>query len=262
MRRIISEFVAAVRFLTVFPLPEFRRSAATGVPLSTPSTWAFPIVGLLIGLALVGVSALLPASGLIAPALLLAFWTMATGGLHEDGWVDCADAALAPVDRARRVEILKDPHVGAHGLTALVLLMLVRFAALVDVRAWVLVAAPVIGRWAMVLSLAWARPLRSGGLGASLARAARPLWASLVAGLCLVATAAVASPASVSSALGGLILAVVAGGVSALAVAAFLASRFGGLSGDGHGAVGLAAESGSLGSLALIANGWLAGILQ
>lgn len=256
MRRPWLDFAAAVRFLTIFPVPGGRPVGEARPP--SPTVF-FPVVGLLLGALLVATRGLLPGDGMLPAALVLLAWTGLTGALHEDGWADCADAALPPVDRERRVEILRDPRVGAHALVAVVLLLLVRLAGITAAPIWALAVAPVAGRWAMVVSLAGARPLRPVGLGASMAAAARPVAASGTAVAALAAIVTVASragwtvgwlPAATATALS-----VAVAGVSAWGLGAFLHGRFGGLSGDGHGAVGLAAETGALCALALW-SGW------
>lgn len=182
MRRATEGFVGALRFLTVAPLPGARLTP----PSQTVTPW-FPVVGLLLGWALAGLRWSLPGEGLLPAAIVVAAWTAMTGGLHEDGWADCADTALPPVSRARRLEILRDPRVGAHGLVAVLLLLLMRFAALSDVAWRALPPPPIVGRWAC-----------------------------------------------------------------GLVVGTLLSRRFGGLSEDGQGAVGLAAETGALCGLAIL----------
>jgi cobalamin 5'-phosphate synthase/cobalamin synthase len=194
----------------------------------------FPVVGVTVG-ALVALVLALPLPALPRAALALTVWTALTGGLHEDAWMDSADAALAVVTRQRRLEILKDPHIGAHAATALVLVMLVRFTAL-TVTPWLapLVAAT-CARLTMVLTLTRFPAARTEGLGALFARDARALPASVVA-LAIVVLLSVLSPVRV-------LIATACGLAAGLAMGAWLSARFGGLTGDGHGASGLAAES-------------------
>lgn len=97
----------------------------------------------------------------------------------------------------------------------------------------------------MVWSLGLGRPLRPGGLGAFFATSARPVWATIVALLFLSGAFFLGAP------LPELMLGLSVGGLVATGVGLFLAERFQGLSGDGHGAVGLAAETGLLCALAL-----------
>lgn len=228
-------FLAALRFLTAVPIPGRRGGARED------DVWAaafFPLVGLLIGLPLALVlSAPLPP--LPRAAVVLALWVGLTGGLHEDGWMDVLDGAFAPAERARRLEILRDPRVGAHGLTGGVVLLLLRFGALAAVPPAAVVTAPVLGRWAMAISLAAVPSARTSGLGAAFSRHPRPWAASAVA-------VAVLAPLAAWAGWGRVLAAVVLSGLLAAGWAAFLVGRFGGLSGDGHGAVGLLAETAAL----------------
>lgn len=226
---------AALRHLTVVPLRS--DDAERRLAPSRLLAW-FPVVGLLLGAALFAVLSL-PLPVLPRAALALAAWVALTGGLHEDGLMDCADAAFAVAGRERRLEILKDPHAGAHAVSAAVLLLLLRFAALAMVPAAAVLVAPVLGRWWMVVSLARWQPARTTGLGAAFAAGARPLVPTLVALVLLAALAPFAGPARVAFAL---VLAVLSGATTA----AFLARRFGGLTGDAHGAAGLLAELAAL----------------
>jgi adenosylcobinamide-GDP ribazoletransferase len=239
-----------------------------GVPPDPSCTRWFPLVGAGIGVGVAavivgGLLALPTLPPLVAAALALALWSVLPGGLHEDAWCDVADAALAPVPRERRLEILRDPRVGAHGASALVLVLLLRLAGLVGAGSLVTAGAaagvvpgvpggvlgvaaavalsPVVGRWVMVLSLRHAAPLRREGLAAAFAGGARSLGASVVA-LVLVAGAVTGAGLPVGVALGS----VLGGLASGFLVVALVQGRMGGLSGDGHGAAGYAAESGAL----------------
>ncbi len=226
----------ALGFLTVLPVGERRVATEDGA-----GRWAtawFPVVGLLIG-AMLYAAMSLPVPAIPRAALVLALWVGVSGGLHEDGWTDCLDAAFAPTSRARRLEILKDPHIGAHGASGLAILLLLRFAALTSVPASAVLVAPVVGRWAMVLSLAHTTPARPTGLGVRFALSARPVAATLTTAIALGGLALVVSP-------GRLLAAWSLGAFTGGACALFLSRRFGGLTGDGHGAVGLAAELAAL----------------
>ena len=72
----------------------------------------------------------LPPRPLLPAALILAAWAGLTGGLHLDGWADCCDALFVPASRERRLEILHDPRLGSFGGVGLILLLLVKVAAI------------------------------------------------------------------------------------------------------------------------------------
>lgn len=151
----IGRFLGAVQYLTIIPV--HARTAPPG-----QSAVFFPLVGALLGAA--GGWLLDAGRGYVPFSLLalivLAFWSLITGGLHEDAVADVADAFRAWRSPEKIHEILKDSRVGAHGALALVILVLVRWQALsataVDAVAG-LAAALAIGR-ASVVALSWITP--------------------------------------------------------------------------------------------------------
>lgn len=107
-------------------------------------------------------------------ALLLTAWVLLSGGLHLDGLADSADAWLGGFgDRERTLTIMKDPRSGPIAVVTLVLVLLLKFAALlalIDQHHGVyLLVVPLIGR-AALLGLFLTTPYaRAGGLGQALA---------------------------------------------------------------------------------------------
>jgi adenosylcobinamide-GDP ribazoletransferase len=184
----------------------------------------------------------LPLPVLPRAALALLVWTAVTGGLHEDGWADCLDAALAHVSPERRREILQDPRVGAHGLAGTVLLLIARFAALASVPPIAVLIAPTVGRWAMVLAPA-ALPAAPGpGLGARFAGEAAPVRATAAALVAFGFVLAVGPEVATRRLPAALLAGLATGGL----LGRFLTQRLGGLNGDGYGAVGVLAELAAL----------------
>jgi adenosylcobinamide-GDP ribazoletransferase len=173
--------LAAIGFLTRLPVPAsvFEGEDARSIQLA----W-YPVVGLLIG-GLLWVLAWLVhgASPLLGSALLLVGWVALTGGLHLDGLADSADAWVGGLgDRERTLAIMKDPRSGPMGVAAVVLVLLVKFAALAclphpDAALWL---APLLGRAALTGAFMTTPYVRSGGMGSALVTAPR---AACVAGL-------------------------------------------------------------------------------
>ncbi|SDH38293.1 adenosylcobinamide-GDP ribazoletransferase [Pseudomonas panipatensis] len=162
----------ALQFLTRLPVRLHR------VP--TPEQFGrailfYPLVGLLMGAALCALGVLLSDTHpLLQAALLLTFWVGFSGALHLDGLADTADAWVGGLgDRERTLAIMKDPRSGPIAVVALVLILLLKFAALVALLSsenlWPLLLAPWLARVALPLlfySTPYARP---GGLGQALA---------------------------------------------------------------------------------------------
>ena len=227
----------AVAFLTRLPVGRWAPASVGPAELSRAAWW-FPAVGVLVGAVAGGVGVLalwLGLDGGPAAVLAVAAGALLTGGLHEDGLADCADALGAHVAPERRREILKDPRNGTFGTLALVLATLLAVTLLAPLSQGELVvdlmAAHAIGRWTVLLHVR----LVAGDAG----EPAAGLGASLQVG-----------PAAVAVNLFGVVvLAVLVGGAEAgpfaVALAAVLTAglapalhrAFGSLRGDSLGAV-------------------------
>ena len=144
-------FLGAVQFLTRIPVPEGKYRIETTV------AW-LPVVGLLMGgsLALVdfGLSRL-EVSPLVTSSLIVVLLLALSGALHADGLADTCDAVFGHASPERRLEIMRDPRVGAFGVVGLVSIIVLKIAAVdalpTSVRPFLLVLAPGLGRWAIVL---------------------------------------------------------------------------------------------------------------
>ncbi|MBB2495149.1 adenosylcobinamide-GDP ribazoletransferase [Aquipseudomonas ullengensis] len=163
----------ALQFLTRLPvrLPGMPQAADIGRSL----LW-YPLVGLLIGGLLLALHLLLGSAPLLLhAALLLAAWVALSGGLHLDGLADTADAWVGGYgDRERTLTIMKDPRSGPIAVVVLVLLLLLKFAALVallQAGQWAaLLLAPWLGRSLLPLLFLTTPYVRAGGLGEALSQ--------------------------------------------------------------------------------------------
>ena len=129
------------------------------MPLGSPSGrrrgWSFawfPLVGLCIGALLAGVAAHSPFDSELSAFLILLVWVVITGGLHLDGFGDSCDGLLATVAPKERRRIMRDPRAGMWAVAGTTLLLLGKWLAIRAVPAEMLILAPVLGRWTMVLA--------------------------------------------------------------------------------------------------------------
>jgi adenosylcobinamide-GDP ribazoletransferase len=161
----------ALQFLTRLPvsLPGIPTPEQVGRSL----LW-YPLVGLLLGLLLWGAHLLLgQTSAVLQAAIILALWVGLSGGLHLDGLADTADAWVGGfADRERTLAIMKDPCSGPIAVVVLVLLLLLKFAALFTLlqagQGIYLLLLPWLGRSLLPLLLATTPYVREGGLGQAL----------------------------------------------------------------------------------------------
>ena len=118
-----------------------------------------------------------------AALIVLSFWALITGGLHEDGFADVADALRAGRSRETMLAILKDSRIGAHGTLALILISLLRWQALGSIAVnplFPLAAIFAVSRASLVL-LAWISPPAGTGLGFEFSRSLNSTSAIIVA---------------------------------------------------------------------------------
>ncbi|GIP34364.1 adenosylcobinamide-GDP ribazoletransferase [Paenibacillus sp. J2TS4] len=261
---VLHSCAAAFQLLTRFPCPVAVRYTDE---VFRRSVLFYPVVGLAIGLVLAalgtGVQALLPAFP--ASVILLALWVFMTGALHLDGWMDTADGILSYRSRERMLEIMKDSRVGAMGVIAGVLYLLLKLSLLFVLldENWAIGAAfiiciPIWSRTYMVAAIAgWPYARSDSGMG-SVYREVRGKQAWAVAIIAMLLTCAVLLlfgwgwMETLQSAV--LLLAVT--GMIGWAFASYLSSKLGGLTGDTYGAINEGCELAQL--LAIVVYiGWL-----
>ncbi len=224
----------ALGFLTRIPAPLVL---PRGRELGRSMAW-FPVVGVLLALPLVGLGDLTGAllSPALCAALVIAALAALTGGLHLDGVADCFDALGVWGAPVRRLEVMKDPRVGALGAVGLVLVILLKTLALAEAGpglATVLVPALAVSRWiAVLLAVAFPYARREGtGQPLSSQVGTREL---LLGGLVVISALLWAGPAALIAAAAALI--------GALLLAAKMRAVLGGLTGDVYGAAVEVAE--------------------
>jgi adenosylcobinamide-GDP ribazoletransferase len=216
----------------------------TTLPVRLPDDWStgdsgrasvwYPFVGLIIGVLtwLAWSAAIWIFPPLVAGVLALVVWIVLTGGLHLDGLADCCDGLFASTSVERRLEIMKDPHVGAFGVIGLISVLFLKAATLASLTpplAYGILLATSLARWCILPSglFPLARPLGSS-MGADFAAGFRRSFIAWGAIIPLV-IAVLLGIRGVQSALAGL-------GAAGLVV--WLAtSRIGGVTGDVFGMV-------------------------
>lgn len=173
---------AALGLLTRLPvIVDMDKATARGAA----AVWAYPLVGVILGVILSAAIPLLLMIGLpggIVAALVLALSVILTGAMHEDGLADSADGLWGGWTRERRLEIMKDSRIGVYGVCAIGLSLLIRWLALGAIITvggyWVaLIAVGALSRAGMVVLMAALPHARSSGLSHSVGRPPQgPVW--------------------------------------------------------------------------------------
>jgi adenosylcobinamide-GDP ribazoletransferase len=218
---------SAIGFMTILPTGSLGEYRPEDLARATPF---FPAAGFLVG-AVVALATYVGAliDPWLAALLGLTAWVCVTGALHLDGLSDLTDATAASHrDQERFMAVLKDPHVGAFGVVAIVLqlaakLILLRFLA--DAGSFaVLILIPAAARLG---PLVWTRTLPPLGSGSGLARSCSGQvkgWHLVGWSMILLVSALFTAPALASAF------------VLIPAWSIYLKRRVGGVNGDCHGA--------------------------
>jgi adenosylcobinamide kinase/adenosylcobinamide-phosphate guanylyltransferase len=235
----------ALGFLTAF--------GGGGAPDERTLRW-FPVVGAAIGAVLGTVwwAATKAWTGAVAAVVVVGLDLVVTGMLHLDGLVDSADGLLPLLDRDRRLEVMRDPGVGAFGAGAATMVLIARWAALTAIAPSVLV---LIGLWTasrttmavVAVTVPYAREgeggLAAAFLGATEAGRTAARRSGLLAGAIGVA-GALAARVNWGPRAG--VVSLAAGVLAASAVVWLARRRIGGFTGDVLGASGIVLETTAL----------------
>lgn len=127
--RVLKSFVLAFSTYSKIPMPQINCDEEDTKYMML----FFPWIGAVIGALVVGWFYLcqflgLPAFVRAAVTILISF--VVTGGFHIDGFMDTSDARSSYQPREKKLEILKDSHIGAFAVIRVVCYILLYMAAL------------------------------------------------------------------------------------------------------------------------------------
>ncbi len=229
----------ALQFLTILPVRVPGRVSSRDVGRSTAF---FPLAGLLKGgLLLLAYAALGPVMPIeVVSAILLTVSVLVNGGFHLDGLADTFDALASGKPLKERLDIMKDGTAGPAGITAIVLVLLLKYVLILEILSAgataYLVLFPTAGAWSTVIGVFHGRSARSDGLGHLLIKesgAAEFAASAFLATAVFVSSGYLSPPPSLTAS------ALLVAGIYlfTLILVRFFSSRFNGITGDNLGAV-------------------------
>ncbi|MBL8395030.1 MAG: adenosylcobinamide-GDP ribazoletransferase [Candidatus Accumulibacter sp.] len=131
LKQQLEYFFGALRFFTRLPVPDWVGHSSEALDRAARY---FPAVGLLVGalaaLVFVLTSYFWPTT--LAVLAAMACSLRVTGAFHEDGWSDMVDGFGGGWEKGQILTIMKDSRIGSFGAIALVMLLLARFCALLE----------------------------------------------------------------------------------------------------------------------------------
>ena len=232
--KLIRSLWIAISAYSIIPVPRFDWSEEN----MRFSICFLPVVGIIEGLLLfswrffcdrMDTGIILFASGAALIPILI------TGGIHMDGYCDCVDALSSRRDRAKMLEILKDPHIGAFAAIFCAAYMIAVFGLFSEIGYAPLIGIAccgfVLSRSLAVLSAVCIQSARTEGFLVSFTQTAH----KKTAGISMIATALLSSAAMIflNPVAGG--SGVVFAAVSFVLYRNMAIGKFGGVTGDTTG---------------------------
>jgi len=127
MMRILKSFAVAFSMYSKIPMPNFKWNSED----MEYHLCFFPFVGAVIGALEYGwyrLAGFFSTGECVFALIAIAIPIVITGGFHLDGFMDTNDALHSYQSREKKLEILKDPHVGAFAVIYLVLYIILALA--------------------------------------------------------------------------------------------------------------------------------------
>jgi adenosylcobinamide-GDP ribazoletransferase len=240
--------------LTRLPVPHLTGFQTTWL---SESARFFPLVGALVGIIAVGIwwicSLFFPP--LVAVGLMMSASLLLTGAFHEDGFADVCDGFGGGRMRDAVLAIMKDSRVGAYGAIGVVMMLGLKWSALVSLPyaalPIIVIGAHMVSRWCAI-GLIWRLPYvradaeaKSKPLANSLS-GADWLLSGVLGALILLPALLLIDPAARPQLALALLAALTLSGITTLLAAGYFKRRIGGYTGDCLGATQQLAELGFL----------------
>lgn len=134
----LKNLLAAIRFFTRIPLPAgWNDWVGHSAEQLAHAPRYLPLIGVMVGTvgAMTTEIAAMALPMTVAIVLGMAATILVTGAFHEDGLADSADGFGGGWDKPQVLAIMKDSRIGSYGVLALVLALLLKFVALLELDA-------------------------------------------------------------------------------------------------------------------------------
>ena len=244
-------FVMALGMFSIIPVPKNSWNDKY-TPVVIPS---LPLAGALLGLIWFGLSyalSALSAPPMILSASILFIPFILTGFIHADGYIDAADAVFSRRDLDEKKRILKDPHLGAFAVIAVIGLFILQFSAVYTIVGaqkplLTFVFILVISRCVAGVAMLNLKPVFETGYNAAFRAGTKPRHTLFI---CLLAFVGLTAAWFISGAAA--LFPLLAGALAGVAAVVYLYRQFHGISGDLSGCVITIGEFAALLCMALL----------
>lgn len=116
------------------------------------AVWAYPIAGLVIGGSIASTGWILLQTSLplhITAIVITSLSIVVTGAIHEDGLADSVDGLWGGWTTRKRLDIMRDSHIGTYGVCSLIVVILLRWQGMygiLEIGVWYIIGAYMFSR--------------------------------------------------------------------------------------------------------------------
>lgn len=193
----MKSFIIAAQFLTRIPI---KVNMEVSNEEFGSSQKAFIFIGFLLGLIISGTYYLLNfyVPPFILGAILLLIEVALSGGLLLDGFMDTCDGVFSARPRDIALEIMKDSRVGAHSVTSVTILFIIKFSVYSSLQYLsnpyiITLLAPAVGLWFLLFIVVFFPYARKEGIGKFFKDQTKPVYFYISTGILLVVSYFVAN---------------------------------------------------------------------
>ena len=183
MKTIVNSFLIALAMYSKIPVPKVEWTKEN----IKYTLCFFPLVGVVVGLLVYAFSLFVQSFGLgqvcfglIGTVLPL----LVTGGIHLDGFLDTMDALHSYEKKEKKLEIMKDPHVGAFGVISAGAYYMLYAGGLVliwqEEQLFLLILGYIFSRILSAMAVVWFLPAKRDGLLFTFASSAHKLTVKII----------------------------------------------------------------------------------
>ena len=176
----MKSIISVLQFTTIFPLGKHQDFESFA-----RRSYLYPVAGYVIGM-IVALPVFFIPDRTIAAAVAVALLVLVTGAHHLDGLLDFGDGLMAHGDKEKRIRALTDRYIGAGGVAAGIVVILLLFAGLQSVPsiAIAIIFGEVCAKFSMAFLTAYGTPFKEG-MHSYLHQFARPWFPFLSILLCI-----------------------------------------------------------------------------
>lgn len=168
MKKIVKGFIVCFSLYSIIPMPKIKWDE-NSIKYSFCFIPAIGFVTSLFSILWYNISKHLEINVLLYSSIASIIDVLISGAIHLDGFIDTSDAIFSCEEKEKKIEILKDPHVGAFGIVCAIIYFLVSLGVFSEiysksVNIYMIILPYTLSRLLGAYSIIAIKPAKNSGL--------------------------------------------------------------------------------------------------